>query len=299
MISIALATYNGGRYIREQIESIQRQTIQDFELIICDDCSKDNTCAIIEEMCMTDARIKLYKNNSSLGFKKNFEKAISLCNGEFIALSDQDDVWYECHLSELLSALKESKKALAAGDANMVDSNLSPIGLTNFRWMSFDNLDADEMEMADSIALWRGMLSGMNMMFTKELKRLMLPFPEKCNYHDVWISLLACFCGGVCIVDKPISSYRRHESNVTIGLKNSRHPRLRSLLGHALRVYNQEDRMSALDRIEKISVDEHLDLDPHFYTLKKVVERRSDFRGRLMNVFYEIENAKRIYTMKS
>ena len=81
MISIAMATYNGAQYIQEQIESIQRQTIQDFELIICDDGSTNNTCDIINQLQKNDNRIRLIKNEHSLGFKNNFLKAISLCRG--------------------------------------------------------------------------------------------------------------------------------------------------------------------------------------------------------------------------
>ena len=101
MISIALASYNGSKYIREQLDSILEQTYQDFELIICDDCSTDNTWQILQEYAQKDSRIKVFENERNLGFKKNFEKAISLCNGKYIALSDQDDIWIDNHLEVL------------------------------------------------------------------------------------------------------------------------------------------------------------------------------------------------------
>ena len=298
MISIAMATYNGAKYIREQIESIQRQTIQDFELVICDDCSTDDTCDIIHQFQQGDNRIRLIKNEHSLGFKNNFLRAISLCKGECIALSDQDDVWYDDHLSTLYTAIQNSGKSLAVGDADMVDSELHPLGLTNFHWMSFDRRNANEMEMVDSIALWRGMLTGMNMMFTRQLYNMILKMPEDCLYHDVWISLLACFFGGVIIVDKPISAYRRHGRNVTGHLKNNRHSRLRSIIGHCLRSQNQRDRMSAMDRIEVIASDNNVNLNTHFYTLKRVIERRESVWGRIFNILYEIRNIKQVYMIK-
>ena len=95
MISIVMATYNGETYIREQINSILNQTISDFELIICDDCSKDSTVEIIKRYKDKDKRITLVENEKNLGFKKNFEKAISYCKGDFIAFCDQDDIWTE------------------------------------------------------------------------------------------------------------------------------------------------------------------------------------------------------------
>lgn len=78
MISIAMATYNGEKYLREQIDSILNQTIQDFELIVCDDCSTDTTWNILLDYQSQDKRIKCYRNEENLGFKKNFEKAIKM-----------------------------------------------------------------------------------------------------------------------------------------------------------------------------------------------------------------------------
>ena len=91
MISIAMATYNGAKYLREQIDSILAQTIQDFELVVCDDCSSDDTWDILKQYSDADKRIKVFRNESNMGFKRNFEKAMSLCGGDYIALSDQDD----------------------------------------------------------------------------------------------------------------------------------------------------------------------------------------------------------------
>ena len=121
MISIALASYNGENYIREQLDSILLQSISDFELIICDDCSTDNTYQILEEYKARDSRIHIYRNEQNLGFKKNFEKAISLCKGEYIALSDQDDIWLVDHLKILLD--KINNHSMVSGNAIMVDSN--------------------------------------------------------------------------------------------------------------------------------------------------------------------------------
>ena len=92
MISIAMATYNGELFIREQLDSILTQTLSDWELIVCDDGSTDNTLSILQEYANNDSRIKIYQNETNLGFKRNFEKAIGLCSGEYIALCDQDDI---------------------------------------------------------------------------------------------------------------------------------------------------------------------------------------------------------------
>ena len=107
MISIAMATYNGEKYLAEQLDSILAQTVQDFELIVCDDCSSDSTAEILSRYAEKDSRIKIFVNEKNLGFVKNFEKAVSLCSGEYIALSDQDDVWFAGHLEILLRNIKD------------------------------------------------------------------------------------------------------------------------------------------------------------------------------------------------
>ena len=98
MISIVLATYNGARYIREQIDSVLAQTIQDFELVVCDDGSTDDTVSILRDYALKDKRIHVYVNDHNLGFKKNFENAISKSIGDYVALCDQDDIWLPDHL---------------------------------------------------------------------------------------------------------------------------------------------------------------------------------------------------------
>lgn len=121
MISIAMATYNGEKYLREQLDSILAQTVQDFELIVCDDCSTDLTMQILNEYAERDSRIKVFENEENLGFKKNFEKVIGLCSGNYIALSDQDDIWLPEHLEVLYKNIGE--KSTSWGNSLLIDSN--------------------------------------------------------------------------------------------------------------------------------------------------------------------------------
>ena len=101
-VSIVLCSYNGEQYLSEQIESILDQSYKDFELIICDDQSSDNSFNIINDFAKKDARIKAHSNSNNLGYVKNFEKGISLAKGDYIALSDQDDVWALDKIEKLL-----------------------------------------------------------------------------------------------------------------------------------------------------------------------------------------------------
>ncbi len=101
MISIALATYNGSKFLREQLDSILSQSMTDFEVIVCDDCSTDDTVKILYEYAAKDTRFNIHEHETNLGFKKNFEHILSLCKGEFIAFCDQNDIWEPNHIHTL------------------------------------------------------------------------------------------------------------------------------------------------------------------------------------------------------
>lgn len=109
MISVAMCTFNGEKYIKEQIESIINQSLVPDEIVICDDCSKDNTLNIIKETLDNwPGKVQLVVNEKNLGYRKNFEKSISLCNGDIIFLSDQDDVWNRNKIEIMFNALNNS-----------------------------------------------------------------------------------------------------------------------------------------------------------------------------------------------
>src|ERR1700742_3478188 len=93
LISVALCTYSGEKFLQEQMDSILAQTYKNLEIVIVDDCSTDRTIDIINSYAEKDKRIKLFQNDTNLGFNKNFEKALSLTTGEYISISDQDDTW--------------------------------------------------------------------------------------------------------------------------------------------------------------------------------------------------------------
>jgi glycosyltransferase involved in cell wall biosynthesis len=108
LISIALCTYNGEKYLIEQLDTLVNQTYPKLEIIVVDDCSSDKTITILNDYLSKFPFIKLYQNEQNLGYIKNFEKAISLCNGELIALADQDDVWDLNKLTIMAEAINEN-----------------------------------------------------------------------------------------------------------------------------------------------------------------------------------------------
>jgi glycosyltransferase involved in cell wall biosynthesis len=225
MISVAMAAYNGGKFIAEQIDSILAQTYQDFEIVICDDCSTDNTWDVIQQYVAKDDRIKAYKNEQNLGFRKNFVKAINLCSGEYIALSDQDDVWTEDHLQVLLDNLKGY--TLVCADSLLVGENGESWNMTLRQAEAADYMPEDNFDKAYSVMYFRNMFQGSCMLFHRDFMQTALPLPDDICYHDVWFALLACYMDGINYVEKVISCYRMHDNNVTGQRKHKPRSRFR------------------------------------------------------------------------
>lgn len=213
-----MTTYNGEKYIKEQIDSILLQTIQDFELIICDDNSNDFTVNILQDYVRKDKRIKLYINDENIGYVKNFEKAISLCNGNFILLSDQDDIWYPEHIEILLNNIGQYD--MCGANAVLVDKNNNELGCTEYDTYGADFLLKTQKQYY--IRLLNGnIFQGAASIITKEIAIKAIPFPANTTFHDWWIALLAVDNNGVKYIDIPILRYRQHGENVTTNQKFS------------------------------------------------------------------------------
>lgn len=209
-----MATYNGSLYLKEQIDSVLSQTIQDFELIVCDDCSSDDTWSILEEYAKKDLRIRIYRNENNIGFIKNFEKGIYLSKGEYVALCDQDDIWTEDHLEVLLDNIGD--KMLSGGDADIMDYEGRPIGLLLSETTGITSFPSNDVERALSFIFNQNLIQGASMLVRRDFLSVALPIPKNVKYHDEWFSLLACFYGGICYTPRVINHYRKHGKNVSI-----------------------------------------------------------------------------------
>ena len=223
LVSVAMATFNGEKYIREQINSILFQTVQDFELIICDDKSTDGTLSILKEFEASDSRIKIIENDCNIGFRDNFAKAISLCRAGYIALSDQDDIWLPNHLELLLDNIKDN--SLVCGDTLLIDSDGNSMGMSCWEQESFDAVPKSNIGKAMSFMLFRSPYLGSAMLFKRELAERALPIPHDLKYHDAWLFIVSCFFGGAFCVKAPISKYRRTVNSIT-GLRNKKVSRI-------------------------------------------------------------------------
>ncbi|AMC01351.1 Chondroitin polymerase [Aerococcus viridans] len=219
-VSVAMCTFNGSKFIKEQLKSIINQTRQPDEIVICDDISTDNTIKLIESILEeTNIEWSVLVNESRLGVAKNFEKAISLCTGDIIFTSDQDDYWVEYKIDKVLDEFKKNPEVnLVFSNARLVDSNL--IELPGDLWSSigFSNnkLKKDKIFVLESL-LKNNFVTGATMAFRKDVLNRIFPIP---NYwiHDYWIALQCLLEGKVFAVPEMLILYRQHDKNV-IGAK--------------------------------------------------------------------------------
>lgn len=211
MISIALATYNGEKYLKQQLDSIFSQTYPDFELIIGDDCSKDNTINIINEYISKGKKIKLIQNTSNLGFKKNFESIISHCNGDYIAFCDQDDIWTNDHLEVLINNIENN--LLICANAALIAQDSTNLGLTTKEcYLIPDSLNSDN---ALAYLLHTNFCQGTASLISKDLLKTASPIPENIGFHDWWLALVSSLTKQIKYIDNIVLYYRQHNSSVT------------------------------------------------------------------------------------
>ena len=219
MISIAMTTYNGEKYLKEQINSILNQVYKDFELIICDDCSNDSTWEILTEYEQLDKRIKIYRNDQNLGFLKNFEKVISLCTGDYIATSDQDDIWEECHLQILYDTIKNG--VAAAGESLLIDSDGKSLNRYMTKDVSGYEIDVDSERKLLHLLFCSNPFSGAVCLFKKSVFDNAFPIPDGVDYQDTWFTACALCMGEFNYVPEIVTKHRLHGNN-TSGNQNTR-----------------------------------------------------------------------------
>lgn len=204
-VSVAMATYNGDKFIKEQVDSILSQLGPNDEIVVSDDRSTDNTIQILKGY--NDSRIKIHTNRGK-GIISNFENAIYYCENDIIFLCDQDDVWLPNKVQVIKDYFKEHKDVnLILSDCYVTDGNLK---VTNESFFQIRNSKKGILR-----NIIKNSYLGCAMVFRKELKQVILPMPENTPMHDMWIGVLAEMTGNVLLVNDRLFYYRRHDFNAT------------------------------------------------------------------------------------
>jgi len=205
-ISVALATYNGERYLREQLDSVLAQSGVAIEVVAVDDGSTDGTLAILNDYARRDARFKVYANPRNLGVGATFEHAMSVASGELIAPCDQDDVWSADKLARLAGVIGECD--LAYCDSLFVDANGATM---NERISDRMPMMRGRYPMAFTL---RNSVSGHASLIRRSLFEIARPFPAA-MYYDWWLALCAATRNGIAYLDAPLVHFRRHAATVS------------------------------------------------------------------------------------
>jgi glycosyltransferase involved in cell wall biosynthesis len=211
-VSIALATYNGERYLAELLESLCQQTILPFEVIVADDSSTDNTISIIEQF-RSRLPITIYTNTESVGVVENFQRAAANCTGDFVAFCDQDDIWLPDKLArslELINILDSTIPALVYTDLIVVDENLEELATSYWKHRGLQ----PAKETFESI-IYGNIVTGCTMLVNRRMITEILKMPSSVIMHDFWIACVAYGIGHVTFVNQPTILYRQHSTNVT------------------------------------------------------------------------------------
>ena len=230
-IDILMATYNGEKYLAEQLDSIINQTYHNWNLLIRDDNSTDKTLEIIQNYHKKDKRIKILKDNKgNLGIVRNFEELLKSSESEFIMFSDQDDIWVENKLDMYLKMIEKIKNKgfMIHSDAILFDKNKSNILKDTFISKKAINKGLENV-------FFNYFVQGATILISKEIKNFILPFPKEVYLHDRYIHLISELFFERIFVNKALIYYRQHGDN-QIGAKNT----VRELLSK--RYFDERDR---------------------------------------------------------
>jgi len=239
-ITIILASYNGERYLSEQIDSLISQTYENWELLIRDDCSRDRSAAILSNYCSLDLRIKILNNEGlNLGAAQNFSCLLEnvVIKSTYIMFCDQDDIWLPDKLEKTLAEMKR----LEANSGNNV-----PVMIYGTYKMINENGHDLDLNVPDystvpalKLLLSQNYIYGCTMMINRSLAAASCPIPHTAENHDYWISLIAVLSNArVGYINKPLLLYRQHSNNVSGSYKNA------STLSRIKRIFNNAESRS-------------------------------------------------------
>lgn len=223
LISVALCTHNGARYLGEQVRSICAQSLPPAEIVLSDDASSDATVSLARDTvasCLADRpglaiELRVLENRPALRVTKNFEQAVRACRGDLIALCDQDDVWHPDRLRRLAAEFaRRPELTVLHSDARLVDGQGQPLGSTLFQALEVKSFELEWIHSgrAIDVLLRRNLVTGATTMFRRSLLQQALPFPTEW-LHDEWLAAIAAVTGRVDVLEEQLIDYRQHAAN--------------------------------------------------------------------------------------
>lgn len=273
-----MATYNGEKYLEEQLDSILSQTLKPSEFIICDDQSTDGTGAILEKY-QHKGLLRYYINKSRLGFVGNFKRAVSLTSpNNYVALSDQDDIWLPGKLEAAADKMLETedglRPAMVYSDLILVDQDKNLLN-PSFR----NELGQDVYMHCPETLLFGGFVNGCTMLMNPAMRNYFETIPNHAKEnHDTWISLIAYTFGQAGIVPSSQIQYRRHRDNASDLHDFSKKSRFGRLKAEVLRAFKKNDLFEEqISFVNDFYDTFHQELNPD---QKRLISRFLKLKGR-------------------
>ena len=263
-VSVALCTYNGEEYIEEQIESILNQTYDITEIVIFDDSSTDSTFQKVNKYKNKYPQLfEVHTNDTNVGIEENFARCIKHCNGDVIAISDQDDIWHEEKIEREIEALTREEVSLVFHNSTIVTSSLEK---QDDLW---SNVQQKVPKSKNQQYILRKLtknnfIQGSTMLFDASLKRHLVSIPSQWEY-DYYAAIIAALIGGVYAIDEELLLYRQHDQQAIGAPEKNPLKRLRNWTQKSLtrnrRLYHEEENrkwemvLDVIERIDGLSPD--------------------------------------------
>ncbi len=216
-ISVAMCTFNGARFLPQQLESIAQQTDLPDELVVCDDGSEDATMAVLQAFAeRSPFPVKIHQNAERLRFSRNFAKCMELCAGDIIILTDQDDEWMKDRVAQTRAAFaQDARLTFTFSDAPLIDEFSKPLNRSIFSGIAYPAPDRKRLEdgrdMFPFLIRWAGLL-GCTLAFRAKYRKHFLPLPEAWP-HDTWLTIVLSSLGPSRRL-APVTNYRQHAAQV-------------------------------------------------------------------------------------
>lgn len=281
MISVAMTTFNGEKYIEKQIESIIHQSLPVDEIIVCDDGSTDHTVELLKKYDVT-----LIQNFQNLGYKLNFKQAMEKCNGDYIFLCDQDDIWEKDKVKDMMHIMESHKNIhVLASSFTYIDGQDQMILTTLNKGYSNNNLYNKEVEKNDLVSvltdefIYGNYFQGCALVMDKQTRDFVVHHFDDRLPHDWIISLYASIDGGMYFYNKSEFKYRIHSDN-SIGVSTLN----QSATQHVNRAYQFEERyqkardaLYVLDVLKSNCIDYYMQNEKKFNAIESFMEHHVSY----------------------
>ncbi len=313
MISVAMCTYNGAKYLPEQLESISRQTHKIDELVVCDDRSGDDTLKVLQDFADRNSfPVKIHVNRENLGSTRNFQKCLGLCSGDFIFLCDQDDIWHQDKVAKQIRFLEEHpEKAAVFSNARIINDCSQPTGSSIWEEVEFTPSKRKRWKSGEAYEILFGnfVVTGATLAIRKSCLPGILPFPEEIPnlIHDGWIALVLSLGDKIDFIPEMLISYRIHTSQqvgfgnkltpVTLKdrLVRSRKQKLNPIREKAIRLKLTYKRLQMLNTVDPEKLQKLQTRLEHFQKRATLPKNRLK---RIIPVVSDIVTGKYMYSSK-